>query len=337
MNDWNEQDHPRVRRGAAGGRGGEFDDKPAVGDDRDLIPEEFQGDQGEGHTRRLERYHRWLQAHPRVLWMDELLAARTGPYRDEPVITLDEELELKERALKRFMGKLGVWFKNEAECETVSMQLIDDRLMALRRSCVADPEQSYSLALCAHALTSRPVRVESLLAKEPWRISAHRMRVGRRYQNAVAAWKGEHDGASPDEATRDRLWDETMSAFIDEKTARGVSFGRGMYYSDGHTADPRAADPHRLRLDGSGRPFNARIDFERMVGEGLAVLGRPRKDWDVIVNMNPAMADRMRGDDETVHAAFMTALERGLDVERMADALNLDEGTVARWRAERAS
>lgn len=358
---FDENEHPREPKGSADGVGGRFTDKDTAGDDHDLIPDGFL-DKGEGHTRRWSEYLTWVNEHPDVLWMNDLLAASrpvcdedgnvTADWRGEPVVTPEREVEMLRRATWRvidgeirygpFMRALKRWFPSEPECMDVAERMAEDRLMALRRSCVADPSKSYSERLVGHALT-RPVRMETLLAKPPYSMNPHQMRVGMRYKARLDGFRAEHGDRLPDARERDRIWDETMIDFVDGKLAAGKGFGRGMTLSDGHTADPRLKNQSKVRRDEDGRPYNGREHFERMWDRTRALLGQKREFDDIVehhetqatpVAMGAAVS---KTDDEMLHGAWRLARERGLDTGVLAERLGIDAETIAAWEAAEAA
>lgn len=110
------------------------------------------------------------------LWLDDVLRAtvpRTNPdgtvadYRDEPVLQPAEEIRMVDRmAHGRILRGLKPWFPNEADASELAYRIASDRLMALRRSCAADPSKCYSPRLAQYAL-GRPVRMEAILSNPP--------------------------------------------------------------------------------------------------------------------------------------------------------------------------
>ena len=158
------------------------------------------------------------------------------------------------------------------------------------------------------------------------------MRVGKRYMDRIGAYAREHGGRLPDKRQRDRIWDENMGDFIHEKIAKGVQYGRGMYYSDGSNARPEYHG-RPPRLDADGNPFNAREDFERMLAAGRAELGRTPAEFDDVVNGMDAHAAFAPGGADA-HAAWAEARRRGLDVRLVEAALDVDASDAAAWEAE---
>lgn len=276
----------------------------------------------------------------------ETLLAATRPgdgsdYRGQPVMTPEEELDLTRLAIVDdtdpdhprwgpVMRAFAPFFPNRVECEEMARTWADDALLALRRSCATDPTKAYARALAAHKLLHEPVRVERVLAREPFNLSAHRMRVGIRYGRKIDEYRAEHGGRLPDSRERDRLWDEAMTAFIREKTESGASYGRGMYYSDGRSADPRtdAYRTGRIRhYRPTGEPFNARKDYEGMLRRGREALAA---DTDVTLAdaMNRADIER---EEVGLEAVYRQALEQGLDTSVLRDRLGIDPETAAAW------
>lgn len=338
---------------------GTYDGKSFFVGDGDLDMDEVVNRRG--NTDASRRWRRFIDGHHDWLWMEDRLKAtqpgRDGTdYRDEPVMTPEQEVDLFRRAVWWSDDKGGIhlghvaralkrWFPNEAQCIDVAERWAEERLMALRRSCVADPAKCYSVRLAGYALTHGPMRVEQIMSKPPYNLSAHRMRVGARYMDRLRAWKAEHGGRLPNASQRDRIWDENMTDFVADKMERGVDFGRGMTYTNGHTADPRVK-LRKLRRDASGRPLNARRDFETMLAAGQAQLANGGASFDSAVDfqaitraeqvasgsLGTAASDEM----EELRRAWALARERGLDTSVFADKLGVPDGVIARWEAEEA-
>lgn len=279
----------------------------------------------------------------------ERLLAATLPgdgydYRNEPVLTPEGELDLVRRAIiddtdpdrprwGPVMRAFAPFFPNRVECEEMARTWTDDALLALRRSCAIDPTKAYTPALAAHKLLHEPVRVERILAREPFNLSAHRMRVGIRYGRRIDEYRAAHGGRLPDGRERDRLWDEAMSGFIREKTETGASYGRGMYYSDGRSADPRtnAYRTGRIRrYKPTGKPFNARKDYEGMLRRGREALSAVT-DVTLADAMNLTDTER---EQVGLEAVYRQALDRGLDTRVLRDRLGIDPATAAAWEEE---
>lgn len=278
------------------------------------------------------------------LWLDDVLGAtvpRTNPdgtvvdYRDEPVLQPAEEIRMVDRAAHgRLLRGLKPWFPNEAEAGELAYQIATDRLMALRRSCAADPSKCYSPRLAQYAL-GQPVRMEAILSKPPYNLSAHRMRVGRRYLDRLREYRAAHGGHLPSESERNRIWDENMADFVNDKIARHVSYGGGMTYSDGQNANPNVS--RRMRYDGN--PLNGRADFERMLKAGRRELAAGRADFGLAIQSRDASDAFATGavprtEDADLHETWLLARREGLDTGLLAERLGLDAGTVAGWESE---
>lgn len=304
-----------------------------------------------GHKRDVRLMNWRLEHDPTSLWLqDRLKAVRPGvdrdgnpyDYRDEPVLDPADEARMIDDAVYRedadgrphygrIMRALASWYPNEAERFDMARRIAENRCDALRRNVIGDPTRCYSARLVGYALT-RPVRMEAILARPPYNLSAHRMRVGKRYMDRIGAYAREHGGRLPDKRQRDRIWDENMGDFIHEKIARGVQYGRGMYYSDGSNARPEYHG-RPPRLDADGKPFNAREDFERMLAAGRAELDRTPGEFDDVVNRMDAH-DAFASGGADAHAAWAEARRRGLDVRLIEDALGVDASDAAAWEAE---
>lgn len=310
-----------------------------------------------GHKRDVRLMNWRIEHDPTSLWLqDRLKAVRPGvdrdgnpyDYRDEPVLDPADEARMIDDAVYRedadgrphygrIMRALASWYPNEAERFDMARKIAEDRCDALRRNVIGDPTRCYSARLVGYALT-RPVRMEAILARPPYNLSAHRMRVGKRYMDRIGAYAREHGGRLPDKRQRDRIWDENMGDFIHEKIARGVQYGRGMYYSDGSNARPEYHG-RPPRLDADGKTFNAREDFERMLAAGRAELGRRPAEFDDMTN-RMGVVNRLDAHDASApggadaHAAWAEARRRGLDVRLVEDALGVDASDAAAWEAE---
>lgn len=278
---------------------------------------------------------------------DLLAASRPGDsydYREQPVMTPAEELELTRRAIiddtdpdkprwGPVMRAFAPFFPNRIDCEDMARKWTNDTLLAMRRSCAIDPTKAYTRALAAHKLLHEPVRVERILAREPFNLSAHRMRVGIRYGRKIDEFKAANHGRLPDSRERDRLWDEAMSAFIQEKTESGASYGRGMYYSDGHSADPRtnAYQTGRIRqYKPTGEPFNARKDYEGMLRRGREVLAA-NDDFSIVDATGRTSSER---EGIALEDVYRQALEQGLDTSILRKTLGIDPNLAEQWEAK---
>ena len=321
-------------------------------------------------SRTLARRDAWLEARRGCLWMDELLrATEVGAdgvdHTGESVMSPEKEIDMMQRAVYREVGEgrdvkaqygpimraLISWFPNEAQCRDLAQQIAENRLIALRRSCVTDPTKCYSEALAGYALTRMPVKVESLLAGEPYRMPAHHIRVGSRFRRRCEEWKAAHDNHKPPLEVRDRLWDETMDAFIADKEARGVSYGGGMYHSDGTDANPHHTSG-RIRRGADGRPYNMRDAFERRLRDVYDMLGVDYGDlFDDLERTTPATGmnavadealeavDRERAavkdllgpNGESLHAMWEMARERGYDLHVLATTMHIPDAVGDEW------
>lgn len=330
-----------------------------------------------GHKKNVRVLRELIEKNPHVLWENILLAAHQpvvdehntiiADYRNEPVCTPEEEVKIRNHAImweengrKHYgpiMRGLRSWFPSESQCRETAEALVDERLIALRRSCLSDQSKSYSPRLVQYAV-NQPVRVERIFAKDPYRISAHRMRVGRRYRDQCRKWSEQHQGRLPNRQTRDRLWDETMSDYIQEKIAKGVSYGHGLYYSNGKNARPEQAD-QPLRHDKNGNVFNGREDFERMLTNGMSALtGNNSLSFEDLIQPNdngirsidsskymsanmPTVVELASIDqtsnrtaDEELHAAWLLGRSRGYDMTQFAKRYGLRKETTHRWEQE---
>lgn len=278
-------------------------------------------------------------------YAEELLSAtRAGDgydYRGEPVMNGEEELALARRAViddtdpdhprwGPVMRAFAPFFPNRVECEEMARTWTQDALLAMRRSCAIDPTKAYTRAFAAHKILHEPIRVERILAREPFNLSAHRMRVGIRYGRKIDEYRAEHGGRLPDSRERDRLWDEAMTAFIREKTESGASYGRGMYYSDGHSADPRtdAYRTGRIRhYKPTGEPFNARKDYEGMLRRGREILAA-NDDFSIADASGRVDAKR---EGIAMEDVYRQALEKGLDTSILRKTLGIDPILARQW------
>lgn len=262
----------RKPKGSPGGTGGEYDRRRGGGSG--LPPIDLGDDRSKRHRQALfddldRRKRGWR-------YDEALLGATEGRHRGEKVAGVAFEMREVDRqigepgrpgrATLSFMRFTG----DENQAAELARIYMEERMTSLRQNTAVHADRCYSEALVVRAL-NEPIRVERLFAREPWHLSAHKMRVGMRYRAAVE--KARRDGTPP-AATgrdRDRIWDDTLAAFLDEKIASGASYGSGYRYSDGTNADPKAKDHTKVRkVKGTDMPFNGRKDFEVMLGEGMA-------------------------------------------------------------------
>ncbi|MBT1161784.1 hypothetical protein [Bifidobacterium sp. SO1] len=326
-----------------------------------------------GHKKDVRALEQWRREHPDAMW-DEFFLRASKPgrdengneydYRNEPVCTPEEEMRIRAHAVcweedgRRHYGPvyrgLRSWFPSEAKCLEVAEMLVHERLLSLRRSCMDNATKSYSPKLVQYA-AGQPVRVERILAKEPWRISAHRMRVGARYRDRCREWSRDHQGRLPSRTVRDRLWDDTMSDFILEKTRAGKSYGYGLLYSDGRSARPEH-EGRPPRLDGNGNPVNGREDFERMLSRGMSILTGDGIGFDDLIRDNddghrrdvessahlratgPSVEQLASVDpsvrqvpDDALYRAWLLGRSRGYDMRVFEERYGINADSVARW------
>lgn len=321
-------------------------------------------DLGRGNTGASRDWRRRVLHDPRrPIWDSKLLAASEpmrdkqgniiADYTDDPVMTPEEQVELVRRATYwtdddgnvhhgPIYKALASWFPNEAACMDAAVKLADERMEALRLSCVNDPAQGFSRRFAGYSLLKQPVRMESILAKDPYRLSAHRMRVGKRFLDRLKTYQAEHGGRLPNARQRDRIWNENMADFVDDKMSRGVDFGRGMAYTNGRNADPRIKS-RTMRRTATGGVFNGRRDFETMLAEGMAMLQSPNKTVQELVELHGSKTmpvatgdtgTTVTNETEEMHAAWRLARDRGYDMAVFAERSGLDPRLAAQWERE---
>ena len=225
-------------------------------------------------------------------WLYEpkyLTATKPGPdadYTDEPVCSPEEEAWIVSRMLGsdesvNSLGPVARKFLRYTDSPVQALHMAEQwvvfTLEAARRACALDETKCYSPRMVESLVKPNQVRYERVL-HDMYGLPAHLGRVGARYQKRLAEWRSAHDGrlTTMDERdelfgltvdeVKDRIWDGTMRDFIADKLARHVSFGGGLYYSNGVNADPkRQSMPYRRNADGSR--FNGRKDYERHINE----------------------------------------------------------------------
>ena len=264
----------------------------------------------------------------KLVWLDSLLQATVGEHAGEPVCQPEEETRMRRRMVGDehhpgpLMQGLAKWFPDRAKCREVADREADRRIKGLRRSCVLDKTKCYSPSLVQHTL-SQPVRAETTLAKE-YGVTAHKQRVGVRYNKIIEAYALEHSGNIPPEEERDEIWDKVMVEFIAEKTAKGVTYGRGMAYSDGRNANPDMKTS-RIRMwrpktkDGKTDrkatpvPFNGRKDFEGLMKRFHEALKVDNPERDKTSNLTGG------GNigQVSMRSVYMTALDERMDADQL--------------------
>lgn len=293
-----------------------------------------------------------------------LAASRPGmveDYRDRDPVTVEKAEAIERKALGtaehpgRLARYLHDWLPSDVDAMETARAIIHDRAESARRNYALDPTR----CLTAEALVTAVDQsyVERFFASRELRLSAHRMRVGHRYMDGVKEWKAAHGGATPGEVERDAIWNRVLAAYVDEKNAKGSSFGGGLNYSDGRSAhEGRRARKYRLE-DGSTVPFNGRKDFEGMWTRGQARIrawsanyadfggesedGSGRRDALDLGSSVSVTGSALRGVGETERRAYKLALSQGrsaAELDAVAKALGLDDGTrgllEGEWRAE---
>lgn len=320
-------------------KGGRYTANPGADDDSDL---ELSG--GYNHTRRT-LYDEYESRDKGWIWAENLLRA-TKPmpdgtdYTDESVCTPEQEVELRTRAIGEeshpgyIMRSLHSWIPDNVRCREMAERLADERLLALRRSCAVKSDHCYSARLVQSAL-SRPVHMEGILAQ--YGLSAHRMRVGRPYLNNLEEYRRRTGDRNPSGETRDRIWNETLADYVQDKLTRGKTFGGGLAYSDGSNAKPGRPDrkPWVDPKTGRTEAFNGRKDFEGMYERGMSAFNEQNLagDFETAIDTH-GVTDAMEGGGDTIRNAYNLAFEQGLDVQSMNRALGLNAETVERWREE---
>lgn len=340
---------PRQPRGIP--QGGQWaSDGTAHGtDDLPAPPVEIDPETGKpvGSTLEFDDPSKWSKRDKALLWLEDRLRAREGEYRDDPVMSYEREIELLDKAVGTesepgpIMRGLLPYFDNRAECRQLALAYADEKLLCMRRSCArnGNTTRTYSERFVCNRKFGlfAPVRVERILAKPPWRLSAHRMRVGMRYKRRVDQWRAKHGGRMPDSRERDRLWDENMRDFVAEKIRNGKSFGHGMTLSDGHSADP-SVNQEKTRMwtdpkDGSKHPFNGRKDFETMLDNGMRHLSRTPA-FDIIAAQNTGEALVSRVDDADLSEVVEIAARHGIDLNTVAARLDIKPDSLRRMAGD---
>lgn len=267
---------------------GTYDTMTGVGSDSDLIDINHIPELKDGNNAQRKIVYRQLDSTSPCWYMMESLLKASKPgkkddYRDEPLATEEETQEILMRERNKMAKYLrNTWMKHGVNVlgerpEEIAEQILLGRLYALRRSCATDPTKGYTTRFMNYAL-SRPLRMESILAKPPYSVPAHHQRVGSRYQKALKAWSDEHPGRNATETIRDRIWDETIDAYCQEKEAKGVSYGRGMTRSDGTSARSDTTGVFKR----AGQPVNGRKEFEEATNRAWREIdNRPQEFGDV--------------------------------------------------------
>lgn len=361
------------------GMGADDIQPPAPPDARTLPDPDTLDPKRYGHKRAVRPSNWLIERDPSVLWDARNLKADTiradgTDHRHEPVLDPAGEMLLISRSVYReepdgsrrygrIMRSLQPWFPNEAECRDIAYRVATGRLMALRRRIVAsrlDPEhmgpadRTYSPMLAAATL-NQPVRMESILAQPPYNLSAHRMRAARRYLAALNAYRAAHRGANPPQGERDLMWDRHLDEYVTGKEEKDVSYGRGLYYSNGLNARDARPDgtprhpgtPAPTRRTGAdGRPYNARLVFDRMLSDCRTRLKRPDPDgaastvdraafeqWErETMDAAPVLRDGM--DPETVRGAWRLARSQRMDMGLFRERMGLDRHVTDQWDRE---
>lgn len=280
-----------------------------------------------GANARRRHYYEWMDLTAKGwIWDENRLKASDDEdgHADREVLDPMGELELRDKAVGcsdshpadgPVMRAFRPWFPNDVDCRMVAEAWVDTTLISLRRSCASDPRKCYSRTMVADRLFNKPIRVERILAREPWRFSAHRMRVGRPYLERIQQWKADHRGALPNAKERDRLWDENMAGYYESKRrpdGSTVTLGRGLSYSDGRSIDPNRSKIRRDRR--TGEPLNGRKDFEIMLAQGRGILPRSGEpDFDTLMNRY-ASGENV---EQQLERLFDTDAEGTLDRDRV--------------------
>lgn len=332
----NRLQQPRRPKGSPNGTGGQYAPSGSI---LAGLPDLTLADVESSHRVRRELYTRLDEERNGWLYEDEYLTAtKPGPdadYTDEPVCSPGEEAWIVSRMLgsDETVNSLGPvarkflrYTDSPVQAYTMAQSWVADTLDAARRACALDETKCYSPRMVESLVKPSQVRYERIL-HDMYGLPAHLGRVGARYQKRLAQWRSEHDGrlTTMDERdelygltvdeVKDRIWDDTMHDFIADKLARHVSFGGGMYYSDGSNANPKYRSmPYRRNPDGSR--FNGRKDYERHINEFRARLyeqsverKREEQHWQVASNDDTAASvinpsDREKADPWTlVHLA----------------------------------
>lgn len=348
---------PRRPKGSPNGTGGQYAPSGSILTE---LPELELADVESSHRVRRELYSRLDKERNGWLYEDRYLTAtRPGPdadYTNEPVCSPQGEMRIVSRMLGsdesiNSLGPVARKFLRYTDSPVLALTMADkwvvSTLEAARRACALDETKCYSPRMVESMVKPGQVRYEKIL-HDMYGLPAHLGRVGARYQQRLAEWRADHDGRlttmderdelyglSVDEV-KDRIWDATMHDFIADKLARHVSFGGGLYYSDGSNANPKYQGLlHRSNPDGSR--FNGREDYERHISE----FQRQLREWSVermardhhwqaaapddtaASVINPS--DR---DDADPRKLVRKALERGLDPYRACGALGLSRTQV---------
>lgn len=345
---------PRKPKGSPNGTGGQYDHLPHT---HAALPEPVRDVPDEGtlqsHRARREYYQARDRAQQGWMYMDQFLKASepAGDGHDwtsQPVCSLEREMELVERAIgpegrpgpvaRKFLMVTG----SPSQAQDLARTWVNGTLLALRRSCALDPTRCYSEPLVRAMLAPGTVKLERILAKPPYRLSAHRSRIGNRYRERLDAYKREHGRV--DDRIRDRVWDETLADYVEEKMASGVSMGGGLYYSNGQDANPRHAHVRRameqglpvpVRRNPDGSVFNGRADYERILADFRSQLHQHSLEADrASFGFDPA-ADEGRVDTSGVDLVkvFQQAARQGHDLNVLADTLHLDDAMRQRVMA----
>lgn len=324
-------EQPRKPAGSPGATGGQYDYDPKNGTG-DLPALSARAKTRAERERRNREERGWI-------YDPDLLKATTGEHVGEPVCTPGDETNIVERYVGTLAKSVTKYFGPE-QAEEVVRTYLDHTLVELRTCVAEDPTRCYSVPL-VNKVVSTPIHVGKILAKPPWRLSEHRMRAGLRFKKRYLKWCADHHVDTAPSEIRDRLWDEELDAYVAEKRAKGVKFGRGLNYSDGRSAsgsdritylDESGDEPRRtfkpINPDGTPRRvFNGRKDFEVMVSRGLDAREHSTDEAERIADTGTVSQGR-------AEATFKLALSQGLDETQVARALGVSDETADRWRTE---
>lgn len=333
----------RKPKGSPASTGGEFDTSGnAGGGDLPALAPTSRGERRALYEKLDGRERSWR-------WLDERLRAGEvrrvkdadgniliEDHRGEEVASPEFEVALVSAAVGTtdHMGKaskaLNKYITNRAEAVARAQEYMDERMTALRQAVAVDPTRCYSKELVAKAVRAQ-VNPGRILRKPPYSMSEHRMRVGLRFKRNCSDWAAAHglsaDGTPPNDV-RDAIWNDTLHDYIDEKIARGVSYGGGLIRTDGHTADPKK-DQNRLHYNKDHTIRNGRVDFENMLDRGMKACHGDSSD-----ELKESGIEARAESSDEMQSVFDAAFDRGLDENVIAQRLGIPSKTVEKWRDE---
>jgi len=280
----------------------------------------------------------------RALWDEGFLKASEGPHVGEAVCSFEEERRIIDKAVgsDEHPGPLarafGLWVNDNALCVELAQEEADMRMRSARRGCILDPTKCYSAAY-AQKVMGTPPHAERVLMK--YGLKSNQLRFGKYYYKACAAWSQEHEGRIPSPEMRDRIWDDELRKYAEDKIRRGVRFQRGLCYTNGYRANPISSqDRPRVIGHGDNTPYNGRVQFDRMKAEFDRSLRMAlHENLDDHTGRDEGVAVGSSGAESAdTRRLYQTALEQyGDDPEKLArlrGMFHVSDEQAERWAEE---